>query len=146
MEHTTLGETGMTVSRLCLGCMSFGSGDWTEWTLDEAESRPIIERAIDLGTTFLDTATVYSTGESERVLGNASNGYDRDRFVVARKVCGEMDEKNPNSGGLSRKAIEQELSDSLDRFGMETVDLYLSGSDPAYLEESYRPVVANGHE
>ncbi|QHS16295.1 aldo/keto reductase [haloarchaeon 3A1-DGR] len=124
MEYTTLGDTGMEVSRICLGCMSFGSSDWREWVLDEAESRPIIERAIDLGINFFDTANVYSNGESERVLGNALEEYDRDGQVVATKVYGEMDETNPNAGGLSRKAIEQELSNSLDRLGMDTIDLY----------------------
>ena len=69
MEYTTLGSTGMSVSRICLGCMSFGSSDWREWVLDEAESREIIERAIDLGINFFDTANVYSMGDSERMLG-----------------------------------------------------------------------------
>jgi aryl-alcohol dehydrogenase-like predicted oxidoreductase len=124
MEYTTLGTTGLEVSRICLGCMSFGSSDWRDWVLDEAESRPIIERAIDLGINFFDTANVYSLGESERVLGNVLSEYDRDRHVVATKVYGEMDEDDPNASGLSRKAIEQELSDSLDRLGMETIDLY----------------------
>ncbi|MFC6613861.1 aldo/keto reductase [Halopenitus salinus] len=124
MEYTTLGDTGMEVSRICLGCMSFGSNDWRDWVLEEEESRPIIERAIDLGINFFDTANVYSNGESERVLGNALEGYDRDRQVVATKVYGEMDETNPNAAGLSRKAIEQELSNSLDRLGMDTIDLY----------------------
>jgi len=122
MEYTTLGSTGTTVSRICLGCMSFGSRDWREWVLDEAESREIIERAIDLGINFFDTANVYSRGESERVLGNVLGDYDRDAQVVATKVYGSMGE-DPNAGGLSRKAIEQELANSLDRLGMDTVDL-----------------------
>jgi len=121
MEYTTLGSTGMEVSEICLGCMSFGSDDWM---LPEEESHEIIERAIDLGINFFDTANVYSTGESEEILGNALEGYDRDWTVVATKVYGEMDEGNPNASGLSRKAIEQELENSLDRLGMETVDLY----------------------
>jgi aryl-alcohol dehydrogenase-like predicted oxidoreductase len=124
MEYTTLGDTGVTVSRICLGCMSFGSSDWRDWVLDEEASRPILERAVELGINFFDTANVYSNGESERVLGNVLDDYDRDRFVVATKVYGEMDETDPNASGLSRKAVEQELSDSLDRLGMETVDLY----------------------
>ena len=124
MEYTTLGNTGLKVSRICLGCMSFGSGDWREWVLDEEESRPIIERAIDLGINFFDTANVYSQGESERVLGNVLADYDRDWPVVATKVYNPMDEDNPNARGLSRKAIEQELQNSLDRLGMDTVDLY----------------------
>ncbi|WP_336339468.1 aldo/keto reductase [Haloarcula brevis] len=121
MEYTTLGTTGMTVSRLCLGCMSFGSG--REWMLSEDESQEIIDRAVDLGINFFDTANVYSTGESEEILGAALDGYDRDEQVVATKVFGEMGD-DPNRQGLSRKAIEQELSNSLDRLGMDTVDLY----------------------
>jgi len=124
MEYTTLGSTGMEVSRIALGCMSFGTSEWREWVLDEDESREIIERAIDLGINFFDTANVYSLGESERVLGNVLAEYDRDEQVVATKVYGEMDDENPNAQGLSRKAIEQELSNSLDRLGMETIDLY----------------------
>lgn len=104
--------------------MSFGSSDWRDWVLDETESREIIERAIELGINFFDTANMYSNGESERILGDTLAGYDRDSQVVATKVWGEMDEQNPNAGGLSRKAIEQELSASLDRLGMETIDLY----------------------
>ncbi len=122
MEYTTLGETGVSVSRLCLGCMSFGSS--RDWMLDAEESTEIVERAIDLGINFFDTANIYSRGESERILGDALSGYERDRQVIATKVYGEMDEDNPNAGGLSRKAIEQELSNSLDRLGMDTVDLY----------------------
>jgi 1-deoxyxylulose-5-phosphate synthase len=124
MEYTTLGSTGMRVSRLCLGCMSFGDPDWREWVLEEDASREIIERAIDLGINFFDTANMYSRGESERILGNALSGYDRDWPVVATKVYNPMDDGNPNARGLSRKAIEQELENSLDRLGMETIDLY----------------------
>jgi len=123
MEYTTLGNTGMEVSRICLGCMSFGSPDWRDWVLDEAESEPIIERAIDLGINFFDTANMYSTGESERILGNALEGR-REEAVVATKCYFRMDEDDHNSGGLSRKAIEQELAASLDRLGMDTIDLY----------------------
>ena len=124
MEYTSLGSTGMEVSRICLGCMSFGSSGWRDWVLDEDRSTDIIERAIDLGINFFDTANMYSRGESERVLGNALEGYDRDWPVVATKVYNPMDDDNPNARGLSRKAIEQELENSLDRLGMETVDLY----------------------
>jgi len=123
MEYTTLGSTGTRVSEICLGCMSFGSSDWRPWVLDEEASREIIERAIDLGVNFFDTANVYSEGESERVLGNVLSEYDRDEQVVATKVRGAMGE-GPNARGLSRKAIEQELAASLDRLGMETIDLY----------------------
>ena len=140
MEYTTLGNTGTTVSRICLGCMSFGSSDWREWVLDEEESRRIIERAIDLGINFFDTANVYSLGESERVLGNVLGEYDRDRSVVATKVYNPMDEDNPNARGLSRKAIEQELQHSLDRLGMDTVDLYQihRWDDETPIEETLR--------
>ena len=123
MEYTTLGQTGMEVSRICLGCMSFGTPEWRDWVLTEEESHPIIERAIDLGINFFDTANMYSTGESERILGNALDGR-REEMVVATKCYFQMDDDNPHSGGLSRKAIEQELSASLDRLGMDTVDLY----------------------
>jgi aryl-alcohol dehydrogenase-like predicted oxidoreductase len=124
MEYTTLGDTGMEVSRICLGCMSFGRSGWRDWVLDPDESRPIVERAIERGVNFFDTANVYSRGDSERILGDVLAEYDRDRMVVATKGFFRMDDGNRNSGGLSRKAIEQELANSLDRLGMETVDLY----------------------
>ncbi|AZQ15491.1 aldo/keto reductase [Halorubrum sp. PV6] len=123
MEYTTLGDTGTTVSKLCLGCMSFGDPDWREWVLDEDEGKAIVERALELGINFFDTANMYSNGESERVLGEALDGH-REESVVATKAYFQMDESDPNSGGLSRKAIEQELENSLDRLGMETIDLY----------------------
>ncbi|USZ69758.1 aldo/keto reductase (plasmid) [Halorussus salilacus] len=140
MEYTTLGETGLKVSRICLGCMSFGSSDWREWVLEEEESRPIIERAIDLGINFFDTANMYSQGESERILGNVLADYDRDWPVVATKVYHRMGEDNPNARGLSRKAIEQELENSLDRLGMDTVDLYQihRWDDETPIEETLR--------
>ena len=123
MEYTTLGDTGTTVSKLCLGCMSFGDPEWREWVLDEDEGKAIVERALELGINFFDTANMYSNGESERVLGEALDGH-REESVVATKAYFQMDESDPNSGGLSRKAIEQELANSLDRLGMETIDLY----------------------
>jgi len=127
MEYTTLGDTGMEVSRLCLGCMSFGldsSGKY-DWSIGAAESREIIERAIDLGVTFFDTSNSYSWGDSERILGDVLEDYDRDRQVVATKVrFASTGSEYPNATGLSRKTIEQELSKSLDRLGMDTVDLY----------------------
>jgi aryl-alcohol dehydrogenase-like predicted oxidoreductase len=124
MEYTTLGDTGMTVSKICLGCMSFGDSDWRPWILDEEDGTELVERAIELGINFFDTANMYSAGESERVLGDALAEYDRDEFVVATKGYFQMREDDPNSGGLSRKAIEQELDNSLERLGMDTVDLY----------------------
>ncbi len=123
MEYTTLGKTGMEVSRICLGCMSFGTPEWRDWVLTEDESEPVIERAIDLGINFFDTANMYSKGESERILGNALDGR-REEVVVATKCYFQMDDDDPNSGGLSRKAIEQELDASRDRLGMDTIDLY----------------------
>jgi aryl-alcohol dehydrogenase-like predicted oxidoreductase len=103
--------------------MSFGTSDWREWVLDEEESHEIIDRAIDLGINFFDTANMYSRGKSERILGDALDDR-RDEMVVATKGYFRMDEDDPNSGGLSRKAIEQELDDSLERLGMDAVDLY----------------------
>lgn len=124
MEYTTLGSTGMEVSRICLGCMGFGTG-WVHWSLDEDDRCEIIERAIDLGVNFFDTANTYSYGESEEILGNALADYDREEQVVATKVFNPPEEDpHPNATGLSRKTIEQELANSLDRLGMETVDLY----------------------
>ncbi|EMA67180.1 aldo/keto reductase [Halorubrum kocurii] len=123
MEYTTLGSTGTTVSKICLGCMSFGDSDWREWVLDEAEGKALVKRALELGVNFFDTANMYSNGESERILGEALEGH-REESVVATKAYFQMDETDPNSGGLSRKAIEQELENSLDRLGMETIDLF----------------------
>ena len=122
MEYTTLGSTGATVSRLCLGCLSFGDPAWRDWVLGEDESRAIIERAIDLGINFFDTANMYSEGESERILGDALAGH-REESVVASKCYFEIAD-HQNAGGLSRKAIEQELAASRERLGMETIDLY----------------------
>ncbi|GAB3031458.1 aldo/keto reductase [Natronobiforma cellulositropha] len=124
MEYTTLGSTGVSVSKIGLGCMSFGSPSWRDWVLDEDESRAILERAIDLGVNFFDTANVYSAGESERVLGSVVDEYDRDEFVLATKVRFPTDEDYPNASGLSRKSIEQNLEASLERLGVDTVDLY----------------------
>ena len=123
MEYTTLGNTGMTVSKICLGCMSFGDSDWREWVLDEEAGKEIVERALELGVNFFDTANMYSNGESERVLGEALEGH-REESVVATKGYFQMNDDDPNSGGLSRKALEQELQHSLDRLGMDTIDLY----------------------
>ena len=139
MEYTTLGSTGVEVSRLCLGCMSFGDSDWRPWVLEDDEAHEIIDRAIDLGINFFDTANMYSTGASERVLGEALDGR-REESVVATKVYFQMDEDDPNSGGLSRKTIEQELDASLDRLGMDTVDLYQihRWDDDTPIEETLR--------
>ncbi|MFW5934255.1 MAG: aldo/keto reductase [Halolamina sp.] len=124
MEYTTLGDTGIEVSRIALGCMSFGDPEWRDWVLGEEEGTELIDRAVELGINFFDTANMYSKGESERILGDALGEYDRDEMVVATKGYFQMREGDPNSGGLSRKAIEQELDASLDRLGMDTIDLY----------------------
>ncbi|WP_437613116.1 aldo/keto reductase [Sorangium sp. So ce834] len=125
MEYTNLGSTGLKVSRICLGAMTFGSPKWRDWVLDEAASRPIIKRALDLGINFFDTADVYSLGESESVLGRALKdlGPSRDRLVIATKVHGPMGD-DPNQRGLSRKHIKHSIDDSLRRLGTDYVDLY----------------------
>jgi aryl-alcohol dehydrogenase-like predicted oxidoreductase len=122
MEYTTLGATGTTISKIGLGTASFG-GD-REWTVDDETAQEIVERALELGVTFFDTANSYATGEAEEILGDVLWEYDRDPLVVASKVYFQMDEDDPNSGGLSRKTIEQQLDDSLDRLGMDAIDLY----------------------
>jgi aryl-alcohol dehydrogenase-like predicted oxidoreductase len=126
MDYVNLGHTGLKVSRICLGCMTYGepSRGNHEWTLPEAESRPFIARALELGINFFDTANVYSDGSSEEFLGRALNELSpRDAVVVATKVHYPM-HKHPNGGGLSRKAIFAEIDASLTRLGMEYVDLY----------------------
>lgn len=122
MEYTTLGQTGIKVSQIGLGGWSFGSE--MEWMNNEEESRRLIERAVELGINLIDTANVYSSGESERIIGEALTDYDRDWFVIGTKVYGETNESDPNSGGLSRKAIEREIDNSLERLGIDTVDIY----------------------
>ena len=104
MEYTTLGSTGMEVSRICLGCMSFGSD--REWMLDAEEGRELVERAIDLGVNFFDTANTYSSGESEEILGDVLGEYDRDEQVVATKVRFPGADDHRNARGLSRKIKE----------------------------------------
>ncbi|MEJ8307116.1 aldo/keto reductase [Saccharibacillus sacchari] len=126
MEYAKLGQTGLDVSRLCLGCMSYGIPERGahEWTMGEDESRPFIKQALELGINFFDTANVYSDGTSEEIVGRALNDYaDRDEIVVATKVHGKM-RKGPNGGGLSRKVIMTEIDNSLRRLGMDYVDLY----------------------
>jgi aryl-alcohol dehydrogenase-like predicted oxidoreductase len=122
MEYTTLGSTGMDVSQICLGCMSFGSEE--PWMLEGDAAREVIERAIDLGINFFDTANAYSDGESEDILGDVLADYDRSDKVVATKVRFPVGEDDPNASGLSRKTIEQELEASLERLGLDTIDLY----------------------
>ena len=123
MEYTTLGSTGTEVSEICLGCMSF-SEDGDGWNVDRETATGIVDRAVELGVNFFDTANVYNAGESESVLGDALAEYDRDEQVVATKVRFSGAKDHRNAVGLSRKTIEQELARSLDRLGMDTVDLY----------------------
>ena len=126
MQTTRLGRTGLQVSRLCLGCMTYGVPDRGAhpWTLDEAASRPLIRQAVELGINFFDTANAYSDGTSEEIVGRALRDFARrDEIVVATKVR-FASRKAPNVGGLSRKAILHEIDASLQRLGMDHVDLY----------------------
>ena len=126
MEYTKLGSTGMDVSRICLGCIGFGDADrWIhKWVLNEEDNRPIIQKALELGINFFDTANVYSIGRSEEILGRAVKDLaNRDEVVIATKVHGRMHE-GPNGAGLSRKAILSEIENSLRRLGVDYVDLY----------------------
>ncbi|MET8099704.1 aldo/keto reductase [Streptomyces sp. NPDC005236] len=126
MRYEKLGSTGLDVSRICLGCMSFGLPDRGvhEWTLDEEASRPLIRQALEAGITFFDTANVYSDGTSEEIVGRALTEFARrDEIVIASKVNGAMHE-GPNGRGLSRKAIMAEIDNSLRRLGTDYIDLY----------------------
>jgi len=126
MEYTKLGRTGLDVSRICLGCMSYGGGNQGNhaWSLGEEESRPFIKRALEAGINFFDTANRYSLGNSEEILGRALRDFARrDEVVIATKVHGRM-RPGPNGAGLSRKAIFAEIDASLARLGMDYVDLY----------------------
>lgn len=126
MEYVRLGSTGMQVSRICLGCMGFGdAARWThKWVLNEADSRPIIQKALEVGINFFDTANVYSIGKSEEITGRALKDFaKRDEVVIATKVFGKMDD-SPNGSGLSRKAILSEIDKSLKRLETDYVDLY----------------------
>lgn len=122
MEYTHLGNTGLEVSRLCLGCMNFGSEQ--PWMVhDHEQAHTVIDRAVELGINFFDTANVYSNGESEKILGEAIAGRDREEFVIATKVYGKMFD-GPNGEGLSRKHILDQARASLDRLGTDHIDLY----------------------
>jgi aryl-alcohol dehydrogenase-like predicted oxidoreductase len=125
MDYVNLGRTGLKVSRICLGCMSYGSRERGQrWMLDEEASRPFFRQALDAGINFFDTANVYSLGASEEITGRALNDFaKRDEVVIATKVHGKMG-KHPNGRGLSRKAIMQEIDASLQRLGTDYVDLY----------------------
>lgn len=126
MEYVKLGRTGLEVSRICLGCMSYGQPDRGPhpWSLNEEESRPFIRKALELGINFFDTANVYSDGTSEEIVGRALREFaNRDEIVIATKVHGRM-HPGPNGAGLSRKAILAEIDHSLKRLGTDYVDLY----------------------
>ncbi len=126
MDYVKLGNTGLEVSRVVLGCMSFGEPDRGNhaWTLGEADSRPLLKQALESGITFLDTANVYSAGSSEEIVGRALADWGhRDEIVLATKVHGRMHE-GPNGAGLSRKAILRAIDASLTRLGTDYVDLY----------------------
>jgi aryl-alcohol dehydrogenase-like predicted oxidoreductase len=125
MEYVRLGTTGVKVSRLCLGMMTYGSSQWREWVLDEEASRPLIRRAVEAGINFFDTADMYSVGVSEEVSGRALKefGGSRDNLVIATKVFNPMSDA-PNDRGLSRKHILASIDKSLKRLGVDYVDLY----------------------
>lgn len=125
MQYTNLGKTGLKVSRLCLGMMSYGSKSWREWILTEEEAKPFVRRALDAGINFFDTADVYSLGESEKITGNLLKffGVKRENVVIATKVNGQMSD-DINDKGLSRKHILDSIDRSLQRLQMDYVDLY----------------------
>jgi aryl-alcohol dehydrogenase-like predicted oxidoreductase len=125
MEYADLGATGIRVSRICLGTMTYGSSRWRPWVLDEEASRPLIKLAIEAGVNFFDTADMYSLGASEEVLGRALKdfGHGREQLVIATKVFYAMGDR-PTDRGLSRKHILAAIDDSLRRLGTDYVDLY----------------------
>jgi aryl-alcohol dehydrogenase-like predicted oxidoreductase len=124
MDYVRFGSTGLKVSRLCLGCMTYGSPAWRPWVLDETQSMPFFRQAIDLGINFFDTADMYSLGESEIITGKALKALARrEDVVVATKVYNPMGNQ-PNARGLSRKHIMEGIDGSLKRLGMDYVDLY----------------------
>ena len=125
MQYVNLGKTGLKVSRICLGTMTYGSKKWREWVLEEAESLPFIKRALEAGINFFDTADVYSLGVSEEIVGKALKefGPSRDKLVIATKVFNAMGD-DPNQKGLSRKHIRHAIDDSLRRLQTDYIDLY----------------------
>src|SRR5689334_15957699 len=124
MEYTQLGRTGLTVSRICLGCMSYGTPTWRPWVLDEQAARPFFRRAVEAGINFFDTSDMYSVGVSEEITGRALRELARrDEVVLATKVFFSMG-PGPNMAGLSRKHVVQACEASLRRLGMDAIDLY----------------------
>jgi aryl-alcohol dehydrogenase (NADP+) len=133
LNYINLGSSGLKVSRLCLGMMSYGDKSWRPWVLDAHEGLPFVRRALELGITFFDTADMYSLGKSEEILGNALKecGASRDRVVIGTKVSNPMSD-DPNDRGLSRKHIFKSIDRSLKRLGCDYVDLYqIHRPDPA---------------
>lgn len=127
IKHVRLGNTGMRVSNICLGAMSYGTSDWRDWVLNEPESRPFYEKALDAGINFFDSAEVYSNGVSEEVLGNAMKDLvpDREDIVLATKCFGGTKNGKVNQNGLSRKHILAECEASLRRLKTDYIDLYI---------------------
>lgn len=124
MDYVNLGRSGLKVSRICLGCMSYGTPEWRDWVLPEEESRPFIRHALEAGVNFFDTADMYSNGASERVVGRALADFARrDEVVIATKVFFPTG-KDPNGRGLSRKHVLDAIDASLERLGTDYVDLY----------------------
>jgi aryl-alcohol dehydrogenase-like predicted oxidoreductase len=124
MQYTFLGETGLKISRLCLGCMSYGAASWRPWVLEPDAAAPFFRRAVEAGINFFDTADMYSLGASEEVTGRWLREYaNRDETVIATKVFMPMSDR-PNMGGLSRKHIQQACEASLRRLGVDVIDLY----------------------
>lgn len=133
MDYVNLGTTGLKVSRICLGAMTYGSSQWRDWVLDEEASRPLLRQALESGINFFDTANMYSLGASEEVLGRALKdfGPGRDKLVIATKVFYPVGD-DPNQRGLSRKHIMHAIDDSLRRLGTDYIDLYyIHRFDPA---------------
>jgi 1-deoxyxylulose-5-phosphate synthase len=124
MHYVNLGRSGLKVSRLCLGAMTYGSPSWRPWVLGESESRPFIKRALELGITFFDTADMYSVGASEQILGRALRDFGRrEQVVIATKAFFPMGD-GPNDRGLSRRHLLDAIDASLRRLGVDYVDLY----------------------
>jgi aryl-alcohol dehydrogenase-like predicted oxidoreductase len=149
MEYTRLGNTGLQVSELCFGCMSFGSSAWRPWVLEPADAEPFFKRALDAGINFFDTANIYSDGSSEEVTGDLLRRHgNRDELVIATKVHFPTG-PGPNMGGLSRKHIEQACEASLRRLGVDTIDLYQihrldSGTPPEEMLAALDSLVQKG--
>src|SRR5437016_12794862 len=124
MQYTQLGRSGLVVSRICLGCMTYGTPKWRPWILDEVDARPFYKKALDLGINFFDTADMYSMGVSEEVTGRALHDMaNMEEIVLATKAHFPMGD-GPNMGGISRKHIVQACEASLRRLGVDTIDLY----------------------